>query len=71
MESFHDHLIEEPESPSSFDSNRGSHHPSWECFMMGTPEGHVESIREEEATPANNLDNEAEGKIVVAEPPKL
>ena len=69
-ESFHD-LIEEPKSLSGSNFSRGSHHPSRECFMIGTPEGHVESIREEEASPANNLDNEAEGKIVVAEPPKL
>ena len=29
--------------------------------MAGTPEGHVESIHEEEATPMNDLDNKAEG----------
>ena len=29
--------------------------------MMGTPEGHVESVPEEEATLANDLDDEAEG----------
>jgi len=28
--SFHDHLAEEPESPSGSDSNRESHHPSHE-----------------------------------------
>ena len=37
--------------------------------MMGTLEGHVESIREEEATPVNNLDNEAEGET--AAPPRI
>ena len=37
MESFHDLLAEEPESPSGSDSSRGSHHPSRECFMTGTP----------------------------------
>ena len=62
MESFHDLLAGELESPSSFDSSRGSHHPSRECFMVGTPEGHVESVHEEEATPTNNLDNEVEGE---------
>ena len=29
--------------------------------MAGTPEGYVESIYEEEATPMNDLDDEAEG----------
>ena len=60
-ESFHDLLAEETESPSGSDSSRGSHHPSRECFMIGNPEGHVESIHEEEATPTNNLDDEVEG----------
>ena len=59
VESFHDLLVEELESPSGSDSSRGSHHPSHECFMIGTLEGHVESIHEEEATPVNDLDDEA------------
>ena len=54
MESFYDLLVEESELPSSSDSSRGSYHPSHECFMAGTPEGHVESIHEEEATPMNS-----------------
>ena len=29
--------------------------------MAGTPEGHIESIHEEEATPTNDLDDEVEG----------
>ena len=29
--------------------------------MVGTPEGHVESIHEEEATPINDLNDEVEG----------
>ena len=29
--------------------------------MAGTPEGHIESIHEEEATPTNDLDDEDEG----------
>ena len=62
VESFHDLLAEEPESPSGSDSSRGSHHPSRECFMMGTLKGHVESIHEGEATPTNDLDDEAEGE---------
>ena len=44
MESFHDLLVGDLESPSNSDSSRGSHHPSRECFMVGTPEGYVESI---------------------------
>ena len=61
VESFHDLLVGESESPSSFDSCRGSHHPSHECFMVGTPEAHVESIHEEEATPMNNLNDKVGG----------
>ena len=60
-ESFHD-LVEEMESPSASDSSRGSHHPSRECFMAGTPKGHVESIHKEEATPTNDLNDEVEGE---------
>jgi len=63
VESFHDLLVEEPESLSGSDSSRESHHPSRECFMTGTLEGYVESICEEEATPANNLDDEVEGGV--------
>ena len=69
MESFHDLLIEEPESPSGSDCSRGSHHPSRKCFMIGTPDGHVESIHEEEATPTNNLDDKVEGGV--GAPPRL
>ena len=29
--------------------------------MVGTLEGHIESIHEEEATPMNDLDDEVEG----------
>ena len=68
-ESFHDLLVEESESPSSSDSSRGSHHPSHECFMAGTPEGHIESIHEEEATPTNDLDDEVEADA--GAPPRL
>ena len=59
--SFHDLLAGESKSPSSSDSNRRSHHPSHECFMVGTLEGHVESIYEEEATQTNGLDDEVWG----------
>ena len=68
-ESFHDLLARESELPSSSNSSRGSHHPSRECFMMGTPEEHIESIHKEEATPTNDLDDEVEGEIGV--PPHL
>ena len=61
MESFHDLLAGESESPSNSDSSRRSHHPSHECFMEGTPEGYVESIHEGEATPMNGFDNKVEG----------
>ena len=50
-------LNEEPGSFSSSDSSRGSHHPSRECFMTQTPEGHVESASREEVTPTNNPDS--------------
>ena len=52
MESLHNLLTEEPGSSSGSDSSRGSHHPSRDYFMTATPEGHVESISAEEATPA-------------------
>ena len=58
--SFHDLLAGASESPSSSDSSRGSHHRSRECFVAGTPEGHVESIHEEEATLTNDLDDKVE-----------
>ena len=67
MESLHNLLIEEPGSSSGSDSSRGSHHPSWDYFLMGTPEGHVESIHEGEATPTNDLDDESEREM--AAPP--
>ena len=69
VESFHDLLVEEPESLSGSDSSRGSHHPSHECFMIGTPKGHVKSIHEEEATPTNDLDDKAERET--AAPPHM
>ena len=37
--------------------------------MAGTPEGYVESIYEEEATPMNDLNDEAEGDA--GAPPRL
>ena len=68
-ESFHDLLVGESESPFNSDSSWGSHHLSRECFMAGTPKGHVESIHEQEATPTNDLDDMA-GRDAGA-PPRL
>ena len=68
-ESFHDLLAREMELPSTSNSSRGSHHPSRECFMAGTLEGHVKSIHEEEATPTNDHDNEVERDA--GAPPRL
>ena len=69
VESFHDLLVGESESPSDSDSSRGSHHPSRECFMARTLEGHVESIHEEEATLMNDPDNKVERDV--GAPPRL
>ena len=62
-ESFHDLLVGESESPSNSNSCRGSHHPSHECFMAGTPEGHAKCIHEGEATPMNDFDDEIERDV--------
>ena len=56
-------LNEEPGSFSSSDSSRGSHHPSRECFMTQTPEGHVESTSREEVNPTNNPDSRSRGEM--------
>ena len=57
-ESFHDLLEGDSESISDSNSSRGSHHPSRECFMEGTPKGHVESVHEGGAAPLNDFNNE-------------
>ena len=67
IESLHNLLAEEPGSSSGSNSSRGSHHPSRECFMTGTPEGHIESIPMEEATLTGNLGDKTEGET--AAPP--
>ena len=59
-ESFHDPLVGDLESISDYNSSRGSHHPSRECFMVGTPKGRVESIHEGGLTPLNDFDDEVE-----------
>ena len=42
-----DDLLETDSSlGSNTDSSRGSHHPSRECFMAGSPKGHVESLED-------------------------
>ena len=69
IESLNGLLAEGPGSDSGSDSSRGSHHPSRECFMAGTPEGHVESISTEVATPVGNLGDETEGETVA--PPRV
>ena len=69
MESLHNLLTEEPESSSGSDSSRGSHHPSRECFMMGTPKGHVKSVPTEEAISVGDLSDETEGET--AAPPRM
>ena len=69
VESFHDLLAGESESPSNSDSSKGSHHPSRECFIAGTPKGYVESIYEGEATPTNGFNDEVEGDV--GAPPHL
>ena len=69
VESFHDLLTGESGSPSDSDSSGGSHYPSHECFMAGTPEGHVESIHEGETTLTNDLDDEVERDV--GAPPRL
>ena len=68
-ESFHDLLMGESESPSNSDSSNGSHHPSRECFMAGTPERYIESIHEGQATPTVDLDDEVEEGV--GGPPRL
>ena len=65
-ESLHKLLIEEPESSSSSGSSMGSHHPSQECFMVDTSEGHVESVSEGDATPTANPDMRDGGKAAAA-----
>lgn len=55
MASFYDLLVEDSETDSG--SSRGSHHPLHECFMVYTPDGHVE---DEDKTPPLGSDDEVE-----------
>ena len=66
---FNDLLTGESEPLSSSDSSRGSHHPSRECFMVGTSKGYIKSIHEGGATPTDDLDDEVEGDV--GAPPRL
>jgi hypothetical protein len=59
-ECFHDLLVGDSEVISDSDSNRGSHHPSCECFMAETPVGHVTSVHEGEVTSPFDLNDEGE-----------
>jgi hypothetical protein len=59
-ESFHDLLAGDFEAISNSDSSRGSHHPSRECFMAGSPEGHVKSVHNG-ATLTADSDDKIEG----------
>ena len=63
-ESLHGLLVEGLVSDSGSNSGRGSHHPSWECFMAETFEGHIESASVEEVTPVGNLSDKAKGGAV-------
>jgi len=63
-ESLHGLLAVDPGSDSVSGSSRGSHHLSWDCFMTGTLDGHVESASEKEVTPAGNLGDGTEGRTV-------
>ena len=63
-ESLHGLLVEDLGSDSGSDSGRGSHHPSQECFMAETSEGHVKSVSTEKTTQAGNLGGTTERGIV-------
>ena len=60
IESIHDLLAGDSKSFSGFDSSRGSHHPSWERFMVETPEGRAERVHEAADSPRDD-DNHDEG----------
>ena len=61
--SFHYLLMGYLETISDSDSSRGSHHPLRECFMVGTPEGCVESVHEGGATPTHDPNYEVKGDV--------
>jgi hypothetical protein len=51
--------VEVPEALSN--SERGSNHPSQECFMAKTPEGLVEDVNEESDSPSATPNGEVSG----------
>jgi hypothetical protein len=51
VESIHDVLASNSESISGSVSSEGSHHPSVECFMAETSEGHISSTSDSGETP--------------------
>jgi hypothetical protein len=51
MESIHDLLASDSESISGSISSKGSHHPSRECFMAKTSDGHISSASDSGETP--------------------
>jgi hypothetical protein len=55
MESTHDLPAGDSESISGFASSEGSHHPSQECFMAETSEGHISSASDSTKTPQEVL----------------
>jgi hypothetical protein len=61
VESFHDLLTGDSEMISNSDSSGRSHHPSRECFMADTLEGHVESVHDGRVTPLAGSNDEVEG----------
>jgi len=63
MESLHSLLVEDLGSDTGSSSSRGSHHLSRDCFMTGTPDGHVKSASKKEVTPAGNLDDGTKGRM--------
>jgi hypothetical protein len=71
LECFHDLLVGDSEAISDSNSNRGSHHPSRECFMVETPERHVASIHEGEVTSPFDLHDEGEEDARVLPHPQM
>jgi hypothetical protein len=51
VESIHDLIASDSESISSSVSSEGSHHPSWECFMVETFDEQILSTSDSSKTP--------------------
>jgi hypothetical protein len=51
MDSIHDLLESGSGMLSDSNSSEGSHHPSWECFMVENSNGHVSSANDSGKTP--------------------